>query len=217
MKQHIFVGLLLVSNLVFAQDPQPYASLVEPKALKENLSIIASDAMEGRFTGSRGQKMAAAFIADHFQRLGLAPINNGSYYQPFNLYTYKQGEVSIATPTKKFSSPDDVVFYGTTDSGGSKTIEVVFVGLGSDADLEQVVVKDRMVMLIAPDLDLAKTIPIVTKVLTDEAIGVMVFALAPDPDYKAFMSDLHEALTKDRMSLQRADPEETGLHFVSKN
>src|SRR5690348_11616174 len=110
MKQHISLALLLVSHLLFAQDPQPYASIIEPKALKENLSIIASDAMEGRYTGSRGQKMAAAFIADHFQRLGLTPINNGSYYQPFNLYQNKQGDVSIETPKGKFSSREDVVY-----------------------------------------------------------------------------------------------------------
>jgi hypothetical protein len=217
MKQHTFLVLLLVSHLLFGQDPQPYASMVEPRALKENLSIIASDAMEGRFTGSRGQKMAAAFIADHFGRLGLTPINKGSYYQPFELYSYKQGEVSIATPTKKFSTHDDVVFYGTTDTGGPKTMEVVFAGLGSDADLGQVAVKDRMVMLITPDLELGSVIPIVTKIMGNEAAGVMVFALTPDAEYKTFMTDLHTTLTNERMSLHRADPEETGLYFVSRN
>lgn len=217
MKQPILLALLLVSQLAFGQDPQSYASIVEPKALKENLSIIASDAMEGRFTGSRGQKMAAAFIADHFERLGLTPINNGSYYQPFNLYSYKRGEISIATPTKKFSTSDDVVFSGLNDSGGPKAIEVVFVGSGSDTDLEQVSVKGRMVMLIAPDLELAKTISTVMKVMSGEAAGVMVFAMAPDQEYKSFMTDVEATLAHEKMSLHRADPEEAGLYFVSKN
>jgi hypothetical protein len=216
MKQHLSLALLLVSHFVFAQDPQSYASVIEPKALKENLSIIASDAMEGRFTGSRGQKMAAAFIADHFERSGLTAINNGSYYQPFNLYSYKQGEISIATASKKFSTPDDVVYYGTSDTGGPKQLEVVFVGLGSDADLEQVVVKDRMVMLIVPNLELGNTIPIITRVMGSEAAGVLVFTMAPDAEYKSFMSDLQGTLAEGRMSLNKAEANETGLYFVSR-
>ena len=216
MKQHLSFALLLVSHLLFGQDPQPYASIIEPKALKENLSIIASDAMEGRFTGSRGQKMAAAFIADHFERLGLTPINNGSYYQPFDLHSYKQGEVSIATAAKKYSAPD-VVYYGTDDSGGARQLEVVFVGMGSDADLGQVAVKDRVVMLITPDLELAKTIPIVMRVKSDGAAGVMIFSLAPDQEYKTFMTDLQGALANKRMTLQKAEENETGLYFVSRS
>ncbi|HEX8060405.1 MAG TPA: M28 family peptidase [Cyclobacteriaceae bacterium] len=216
MKQHVLFAIVLLSQLAFAQDPQSYSSIIEPKALKENLSIIASDAMEGRFTGSRGQKMAAAFIADHFERLGLAAINKGSYYQPFSLYSYKQGEISIASPTKKFSTPEDVVFYGTND-GGTKQHEVVFVGKGSDSDLDQVVVKDRMVMLITPDLDLSTIIPIVTRVLSSEAAGVMVYALSPGQEYQSFMGDLYRTLATGRMSLKPSDPEETGLYFVSKN
>src|ERR1044071_3869940 len=136
MKQVIFAVLaFLAPQLLFSQDPSTYASLIEPKALKENLTIISSDAMEGRMTGSRGQKMAAAFIADHFQRLGLTPINKGSYYQPFNLYSYKQGDIVIETPKAKFTSHDDVVYYGMTDSGGPRSMEVVFVGAGTDDDL----------------------------------------------------------------------------------
>ena len=63
-----------------AQDPtaQFYGNQISPDELKEYLSIIASDALEGRKTGSRGQKMAAAFISAHFQELGLAGPVNGS-------------------------------------------------------------------------------------------------------------------------------------------
>ncbi|MEI9919739.1 MAG: M28 family peptidase [Bacteroidota bacterium] len=216
MKQHITLALLLVSHFLFAQDPEPYAALIEPKALKENLSIIASDAMEGRFTGSRGQKMAAAFIADHFERLGLAPINNGSYYQPFSLYSYKQGDISIETPKGKFTSREDVVYYGTADSGGPKPIEVVFVGAGTDDDLVQVVVKDRIPLLIVADLEFGKVIPIVTKLKAAGAVAVMVYSLVPDAEYKTFMAELQGTLTNGRMSLDRSKSDAMQLYIVSK-
>ncbi|MEJ0031659.1 MAG: M28 family peptidase [Bacteroidota bacterium] len=217
MKQHIsLVALLLVSHFLFAQDPQSYASIVEPKALKENLSIIASDAMEGRFTGSRGQKMAAAFIADHFERLGLKAINNGSYYQPFNLYSYKQGEISIASATKKFSTHEDVVYYGTADSGGPKQVEVVFVAGGSEDDLVQVVVKDRVPLLIAPDLEFGKVIPIVNKLKASGAATVMIYSMVPDEEYRTFMEELQGTLSSGRTSLHRASADEVQVYIVSK-
>ncbi|HCM75836.1 MAG TPA: hypothetical protein DIS90_05615 [Cytophagales bacterium] len=54
--------------LVAQENPiaRQYGEQVLLSDLKDNLSIIASDALEGRKTGSRGQKMAAAFIRAHF-------------------------------------------------------------------------------------------------------------------------------------------------------
>ncbi len=94
--------------------------------------------------------MAAAFVADHFQKLGLQAINKGSYYQQFSLYSYKQGEISIATSSKKFSESTDVVFYGSKDTDGPKQYEVVFVGSGSDDDMSQVTIKDRVGLMMTP-------------------------------------------------------------------
>src|ERR1044071_1987299 len=206
----------IVPLLAFAQDPQTYASIVEPKALKENLSIIASDAMEGRYTGSRGQKMAAAFIADHFEPLGLAPTNKGSYYQPFNLYSYKQGDIVIETPKAKFTSHDDVVYYGMTDSGGPRSMEVVFVGAGTDDDLAQVVVKDRVAMLITPDIDFDNILPVMDKLKTNGAVGVIVLSTTGDGEYKAFMGRVQNRLTNGRMSLERPKGDQTQFFLVSK-
>jgi hypothetical protein len=39
-----------------------YARTINESDLRNYLSILSSDALEGRETGSRGQKMAAAFI-----------------------------------------------------------------------------------------------------------------------------------------------------------
>ena len=67
-----------------------YAESINEADLKNYLSILASDALEGRETGTRGQKMAAAFIREHFRDNNLLPIvSNGSdslFYQKFKLY-----------------------------------------------------------------------------------------------------------------------------------
>ena len=107
MKKHLFIIVFqLVSALTFAQDDvsKRYASSITPTDLKDRLSIIASDALEGRMTGSRGQKMAAAFISDHFRRLGLQAPVNGSYYQPFDLYTISRGEIYLQASGTSFAN-----------------------------------------------------------------------------------------------------------------
>jgi hypothetical protein len=90
IKRIVILILVLISLRSGAQpnpDAQKYAELITRDDLKDHLTIIASDALEGRETGKRGQKMAAALIANHFQELGLTGPVNGSYYQPVPLYS----------------------------------------------------------------------------------------------------------------------------------
>jgi len=50
--------------------------------LKKNLYVIASDEMEGRDTGSPGQKRAGEYMVNYYKNLGISyPIALGSYYQ----------------------------------------------------------------------------------------------------------------------------------------
>ncbi|MEP6714512.1 MAG: M28 family peptidase [Terriglobia bacterium] len=64
--------------------PREQAALdhITADALRGDLSFLASDALEGRATPSRGLDLAAEFIASHFRRAGLEPIGpEGSYFQ----------------------------------------------------------------------------------------------------------------------------------------
>ncbi len=61
MKKFFLSFFLLVSFLASAQQngvATPYAQWISPSELKDNLSIIASDALEGRYTGSPRPKKA---------------------------------------------------------------------------------------------------------------------------------------------------------------
>lgn len=50
--------------------------------LKKNLTVIASDEMEGRDTGSPGQKKAGEYMINFYKDLGISyPKQLGSYYQ----------------------------------------------------------------------------------------------------------------------------------------
>ena len=77
MKKNVscFLSLCLSAGVALAQtntgNVKEYGDQIKAEQLKEYLTIIASDALEGRRTGTRGQKMAAAFISNHFQEIGL--------------------------------------------------------------------------------------------------------------------------------------------------
>lgn len=50
--------------------------------LKKNLYVIAADDMEGRDTGSKGQKKAGEYMINYYKNLGISrPKALGSYYQ----------------------------------------------------------------------------------------------------------------------------------------
>lgn len=55
---------------------------IKAEDLKKNLYVIASDEMEGRDTGSPGQKRAGAYMVNYYKNLGIShPKALGSYYQ----------------------------------------------------------------------------------------------------------------------------------------
>ena len=88
------LGLLLVASFaVFAQ--QPSSSTPSVDRLRQVISYLASDALEGRRTGTPGANDAAHYIAGEFNRYGLRPglqiarpartrgENQARYLQPF--------------------------------------------------------------------------------------------------------------------------------------
>ena len=55
-------------------------STISPSALRAHVSFLASDALEGRATPSRGLDIAAEYIAAQFRRAGLEPAGDDGYF-----------------------------------------------------------------------------------------------------------------------------------------
>lgn len=210
IRKFILSAAVCIPLFSFGQDPQPYAALIEPNALKANLSILASDALEGRSTGSRGQKMAAAFIAHHFEKIGLTPINKGSYYQPFNLYSYRLLNITLETTKAKFTSVDIVSNY-SHDDGGPKMTEIVLVGGGTEAEIEQVDVKDKMALVIIPDLSYEKIAPVIKSLKAKGCYNIVLYSTAPEAEYLASMEEVRREFNSGMASLNR--PKQTDMQW----
>lgn len=72
---------LLASNGAGAQSADPVSARISAQSLRGHLSFLASDLLEGRATPSRGQDLAAEYIAAQFRRAGLEPAGNDGYFQ----------------------------------------------------------------------------------------------------------------------------------------
>ncbi len=86
----VLAVLVCFSTLALAQQstvsPRERAAVerISADSLKGHLSFIASDALEGRRTPSRGLDIAAEYIAAQFRRAGLEPAGDDGYFQTAN-------------------------------------------------------------------------------------------------------------------------------------
>jgi len=81
MKKYIFIISLFIYTISFSQQDQlkQYVSEIKASDLKTHVQYLASDKLEGRETGEKGQKEAANYIAKHFGSLGLHGNENNEY------------------------------------------------------------------------------------------------------------------------------------------
>ena len=78
----IFLFIPLIS---LSQDNLKYANTININDLYDHINILASDSLKGRETGKPGQKMAAAYIANHFKEIGIPPYKRKTYFQKFKV------------------------------------------------------------------------------------------------------------------------------------
>ncbi len=132
-----------------------YAKSITVSDLKAKLAIVASDEMEGRETGTAGQRRAAAYIENEFKNLGLttAPGLNG-YQQFYPLYSDSLVNSSLTLGEKNAKFGEDyLISVGSVPNSITKTKELVFVGYGIDdaaySDYKNVDVKGKTVVFVA--------------------------------------------------------------------
>ena len=81
------VALSAVATLAAcAADPQPPPS-AEPSSIRANVEILASDAFEGRLTGTTGIQQAAAHIIAELEAIGAEPLPGSDGYRLAFQYT----------------------------------------------------------------------------------------------------------------------------------
>src|SRR5436190_6703768 len=147
MRRKIF-SLLSIIALTFAVAlaQQPSASVTSVDRLRQIVTYLASDPLEGRRTGTAGATEAANFIAGEFKRLGLRSVTTAvSRGVSSPLYLQSFPYVSSVEPGKNnvfFVNPgkaDDMMQFrvgedwmplGFSTNGEVRNAEFVFAGYG---------------------------------------------------------------------------------------
>lgn len=213
----LFIWACLHSQcFIYAQAPQQeYAELITPADLRQNLSILASDALEGRETGTRGQKMAAAFISYHFQDIGLKPPVNGSFYQSFELYQTFPGPAYVQVNGAQFRNFEDVIYVGNGSTGNEVTLPVIFAGKGSTADYQRVDVAGKAVLLMPGERGDYRAK--VSLARANNAKMVFILYSQSKDDFSDYASRLRRYFSDGRLSLEKPGTEDAdaGYFFVA--
>lgn len=179
-----------------------YGEMISEAKLKDMLMVIASDSMEGRKTGTRGQLMAAAFIKNHFKSLGLSAPVKGDYYQKVKLYKSLAGDTYLKIGDRKYSNMDKVLYYGNADSGGEISSSLVFVGLGREDDFKTIDVKNKAVLIRIDDGRLYG-LPEVTRARENGAKMIFIWNTDSQVDFNSFVEQARYYEENAKVSLKK--------------
>ena len=144
--------------------PQSYAETITQADLRQHLTILASDAYEGRETGEKGQKMAAEYIAKQFADLGLKGPVQGSdnpYLQHFTMVRSSWADgATLKIGTSSYKWLTDFYALGGNGFQQETSVQPLFAGYGIEQDgysdyaaLGDVKGKDLLILLGEPQTD----------------------------------------------------------------
>jgi Zn-dependent M28 family amino/carboxypeptidase len=106
----------------------PLFAAVSPNAIRSHIQFLASDALEGRETGSRGYDIAAAYVATQFESLGLNVAT-----QPIHFRTARVdgAKCTMTVGDAVLSHRKEVIFRPDfTRTSSDAAGEIVFAGFG---------------------------------------------------------------------------------------
>jgi hypothetical protein len=193
-----------------------YAARITAERLREFVYVLASDSLEGRETGTRGQRKAAEYIRAHFEKIGLkGPVNDG-YFQMLELYRAELGEIYVKAGGKVFHHTGKIVYQGKADSGGEVTIPLVYAGYGREEDFNTLDVEGKAVLIRIPDGRLYN-LPEVSRARQHGAKMVFIWSMNSEREFDDLAFRERASMRTDRPSLEkpRVHAPNTGSFIVA--
>ena len=174
----LFIGALGISSaLVISSCSEPESEIYDPvvnygnpqtaeieSLLHRHVSVLASDEFEGRAPATHGEELTVNYLRDQFEDIGIAPGNEGSYFQAVEVT-----EITLAGAPELIIQGSDYAAsfsYGDQQVVGSQqqvpfvTVQgsdLVFVGYGIVApernwnDYANIDVTDKTVIILVND------------------------------------------------------------------
>ena len=139
LKLFAAVAASMLAAASFAAEPANRAA----ERVRADVEFLASDLLEGRYTGTRGHEIAARYVASQYRAIGLQPGGeNGSWFQqvPFRRASHLEPATASLAIGRDFvrlrSGADFAAKPSLGEQARSLNAPLVFVGTGvSDARL----------------------------------------------------------------------------------
>ena len=155
-KTTLAFALLLGLGTAAAQDSAaPFAQTLRGEDLRRHVSVLAADSLEGRDTGSPGERKAARYLTEQFQKLGLKPAGtDGTWFQDIGLVTRTWNGLPylVVDGQKREYLEDFYVAPGAFSFPKEENLEVVFAGYAIDdpaySDFRDLSVKGKLVFFL---------------------------------------------------------------------
>ncbi len=137
-RNSIIASLVIASAITIGALKQKSNPEITVEDLRESLTYLASDKLQGRLPGSEGGKAAGNYVADKFKQYNINPAGEDGYYQYFEVVTGTEAPINenilkVGAEVAELNK-DFVPFSYSAD--GSLNAEVAFVGYGFDIDLD---------------------------------------------------------------------------------
>ncbi|MFO8000257.1 MAG: M20/M25/M40 family metallo-hydrolase [Marinilabilia sp.] len=161
----IFIWLMFFSTITHlksqtTETKSDALKIISGESMLADIEFLSSDLLEGREAGKRGAKMAASYIAAHFQKYGLEPFDTAAsdetarkFIQSVNLVREETDQSSFSVVKKnssyQFSENSDFAPISVEQSFTSQG-NTFFGGFGLPEDLKNLDdKKDNMILVRA--------------------------------------------------------------------
>lgn len=167
----------------FPARAQDSRTAISATALRRHLSRIADDSMGGRVSGSRGNYLAAEYLAAELRRLGLGPAGeNGSYFQTVPFVNLRPDtSLRLVVGGKALRVWTDLIPMGDWKADGASGAAAVYGGIAGDSATwpQPDAVRGRLVVLAPPPVEDPRTLlgPLFATVGSPRMAGARAFAL----------------------------------------
>ena len=200
------------------------ANSITSAELKEILTVLASDDMEGRETGFPGNDRAADFINEYYNILGTKKIGeNGTHFQNVAFSWSSWNETKLIINNEAYRHLWDYLAFPTRNEAMAPMMEgeVVFVGYGINDknynDYRKAKVKNKVVMMYEglpeTSVDIDKSWTVEKKLATAKEKGAKLVLIIAD-DIKGLLGKNRRALLGPSLQLGKAKSEITGANHI---
>lgn len=134
-------GLATLRPDVLTPEEQAAARAIQEHRIRADIRFLASDLLEGRGPGTRGDRLTQEYVAARFEAIGLEPgAPDGTWFQPFELVSVESQPPEVLTVSRGAEGADlrfhqdFIAVSGVQDEVARiDDAEVVFVGYGIQA------------------------------------------------------------------------------------